>query len=125
MASSLGGFYAIYLSNKYNLKTVLINPSINPYRTTKLYLGKNITQDGIKFNWKNKHLKQLSKYKVKLTELKQEKFYVLLQKGDSVLDYKVAKKYFSKAKVTLEKGGSHRFENLKRQLRNVSSFINK
>jgi predicted esterase YcpF (UPF0227 family) len=33
VGSSLGGFYSLYLSNKYNLKAILINPSITPHRT--------------------------------------------------------------------------------------------
>ncbi|MGB5868138.1 MAG: YqiA/YcfP family alpha/beta fold hydrolase [Arcobacteraceae bacterium] len=123
MASSLGGFYAIYLATKYNLKTVLINPSINPYKTTKTYIGKNITEDGLVFSWKNKHLKQLAQYKVKPKKLNQKIFYIMLQKGDQVLDYKIAKKRFSHAKQKIENGGSHRFDNLKRHFKSISSFI--
>jgi len=125
IASSLGGYYATYLATKYNLKAVLINPSVNPYRTTKTYLGKNTTQDGVEFFWKKKHLKQLVKYKVKQKELQSKKFYLLLQKGDPILNFKVAKKRYPKAKKTIEKGGTHRFKNLKRHLKAVSSFIKK
>jgi len=39
IGSSLGGFYAIYLSQKYSLKAVLLNPSINPYKTLKNLVG--------------------------------------------------------------------------------------
>ena len=39
IGSSLGGFYSIYLSSKYNLKAVLINPSIYPYKTLAKVLG--------------------------------------------------------------------------------------
>jgi len=42
IGSSLGGFYALYLSNKYSLKAVLINPSIYPYKTLKIYKNQDI-----------------------------------------------------------------------------------
>ena len=123
IASSLGGFYATYLSQKYDLKTVLINPSVSPYRTTKIYLGKNTTQDGAEFKWKKKHLKQLEKFKIKQKDLKQNNFYLLLQKNDKVLNYKIANKHYSHGKLLIEKGGSHRFENLNKHLDSVYSFI--
>ena len=123
IASSLGGFYATFLSHKYNLKTVLINPSVTPYKTTKIYLGENTTQDGVIFKWKNKHLKQLRKFKISKKSLKQKNFYLLLQKDDQVLNYKIANKYYDKGKIFLEKSGSHRFENLDKHLESVYAFL--
>jgi len=123
IASSLGGFYATYLSTKYNLKTILINPSVNPYKTTKVYLGQNTTQDGTTFKWKKKHLKQLEKFKIKPKKLNHKNFYILLQKADSVLNYKIANKRYKKGKILIEKKGSHRFENLDRHFKSICSFI--
>ena len=37
IGSSLGGFYALYLANKYDLKAVLINPAVTPWITTDDY----------------------------------------------------------------------------------------
>lgn len=41
VGSSLGGFYSIYLSEKYNLKAVLINPSVEPWVTMKKHIGEH------------------------------------------------------------------------------------
>jgi len=123
IASSLGGFYATFLSNKYNLKTILINPSVNPYKTTKEYLGKNTTHDGMQFKWKKKYLKQLEKLNVKQKNLKHKNFYLLLQKADTVLNYKIARKRYNKGQFLIEKQGSHRFENLDRHFNSICSFI--
>jgi len=125
IASSLGGYYATYLSEKYSLKTVLINPSVNPYKTTKTYLGQNTTQDGVKFLWKKKSLKQLEKFKIKQKHLHSQRFLLFLQKADKVLNYKVALKRYPKAKKIVEKGGTHRFENLERHLKSISLFSKK
>ena len=40
IGGSLGGYYSIYLANKYNIKVALINPAIKPY-TLVSFLGKN------------------------------------------------------------------------------------
>jgi len=122
IASSLGGFYATYLSQKYNLKTVLINPSVNPYKTTNKYLGTNTTQDGIEFKWKKKYLKQLEKLKIKSKKLNHKNFYIFLQKEDQILNYKIANKRYKKGKILIEKKGSHRFENLNRHLNSIDLF---
>ena len=39
--SSLGGYYATYLAEKYETNAVLVNPSVKPYETLAAYLGEN------------------------------------------------------------------------------------
>ena len=39
IGSSLGGYYTIYLSDKYDLKGILINPAVSPEETMKKYIG--------------------------------------------------------------------------------------
>ena len=41
IGSSLGGFYATYFSEKYNLKCVGINPAVMPPADMSQYLGEN------------------------------------------------------------------------------------
>lgn len=122
IASSIGGFYATYLCEKYKIKTVLINPSVKPYKTTTKYLGINTTIDGDEFKWKKKHLKQLDKLKIK--HLKKKNYYIFLQTGDEVLNYKVAKKRYTGAKMLIETGGNHRFKNIERFFGDISEFLN-
>ncbi len=122
IASSIGGYYATYLSNKYNLKTVLINPSVSPYTTTTKYLGENERQDGVKFIWKKSHLKELKKLRVE--KIKKENFFIFLQKGDIVLDYRIALNRYNGSKMVVEDGGNHRFKGFERFFNEVSDFLN-
>ncbi len=41
IGSSLGGFYALYLHHLNDCKTILINPSINPFESLKDAIGKH------------------------------------------------------------------------------------
>lgn len=121
IASSLGGYYATYLSTKYNLKTVLINPSVEPHITTREYLGTIEKHDGTTFEWKEKHLYELSKLWVE--NLKYENFYVFLKRGDEILDYNVAKERYKNSKLLIEDDGDHRFSDLEIQLDKVKAFL--
>ncbi len=122
IASSLGGYYATYLSEKYNLKTVLINPSVRPYETLKKAIGQNERQDGIKFTWKEEHLKMLEAFKV--THPTIENYFLFLQKGDEVLDYRIALEFYKGCKLVIEEGGNHRFKGFGRFFDEVGSFLN-
>jgi len=122
IGSSLGGFYTIYLANKYNLKAVLLNPSIFPYKT----LGRTLDKapnfyDGSSFEWKESHLAMLENYKV--TELKQSNFMVLVQKGDELLDFKEAVDKFSNAEVIVEDGGNHSFDSVERHFEMIGEYL--
>jgi len=121
IASSLGGYYATYLSDKYNLKTVLINPSVKPHITTRQYLGVIKKHDDTTFMWREKHLEELSKLWVK--NLKYENFYIFLKRGDIVLDYKIAKERYKHSKMIIENKGDHRFSDIEKYLQKIKDFI--
>ncbi len=125
IGSSLGGYYAMYLAEKFGLKAVLINPSLKPYKTLKKYIGTQYRYcDNQPFEWKKEYLKELKKLK---TKPKRGNYLVLLQSNDEILNYKKTLKTFKKrpnAKVVVEYGGNHRFENLSSYLCMIKNFIN-
>ncbi len=121
IGSSLGGFYALYLAQKYGLKAVLINPSIYPYVTLKKALGKapNFYDDSY-FSWQESHLEMLKKYEI--TSANQKNIMLLLQKGDETLNYKEAEEKLPNAKQIVEEGGSHSFDGIERYFDEVREF---
>lgn len=122
IASSLGGYYATYISEKYNLKTVLINPSVLPYKTLTKSLGDNMREDGTSFIWREEDILMLEKFKISTPTPKN--YFVFLQKGDEVLDYRIAKKFYIGSKFIIEEGGNHRFKKFERFFDEVSKFFN-
>lgn len=122
IGSSLGGFYSIYLSKKYNLQAVLINPSIHPYITLKKVLGDAPSfYDESSFTWMQTHIEMLKKYIV--DEINQKNIITLLQKGDETLDYKEAVKKLPKSKLVIEEGGSHSFDAVQRHFQKIKDFF--
>jgi len=125
IGSSLGGYYAIYLAEKYGLKAVLINPAVDSSRTLKrvLKMGGMATNyyDNSKFTWSENHIEMLKNYRV--DKVKNGKYLLLLQTGDDVLDYKEAVAKLPNATTIIEEGGTHPFEGIERYFERISSFF--
>ena len=123
IGSSLGGYYAIYLSHKFNIKSVLINPAIRPYDILRRAIPKGINYyDNSFFEFKTQYLDFLKEIEIANPDI--SKFLVLLQKGDEVLDYREALENFQNGNIILEEGGNHSFENFESKLPAIRSFFN-
>ena len=122
IGSSLGGYYSIYLSQKYNIRATLLNPSIHPTITLKNSLGfpPNF-YDESSFRWSETHIEMLANLKTKVT--KQELIMLLVQKGDDLLDYKEAVDYLPNSHMIVEDGGSHSFDGIEKQFKNIVDFL--
>ena len=122
IGSSMGGFYASYFCEKYGIKTVLINPSTEPYITLEPYIGTNkYWCSGETFEWKKSYLQELKRQRIGRVKIPSN-YLLLLQKGDEVLDYTKALHKYEGARLSLEEGGNHRFENLNDHLEMIRRF---
>ncbi len=122
IGSSLGGFYAIYLAEKYNLKAVLVNPAVKPSASLESYIGlqKNIyTQETYAFT--QEHIRQLRDLnRREITH--PERYLLLTQTGDEVLDYRDAVNKMEGAVQVVIDGGDHGFRNFSSYLDTILSF---
>ena len=123
IGSSLGGYYATYLAEKYRMKAVLLNPSTQPWKTLASYVGwqKRFCDEEV-FEFKSIYLEQLQ---VLQTAPDKGKYLLLLQSKDEVLDYTKAQSLYNTHQVIVEYGGNHRFENIDDYLSMIENFINK
>lgn len=122
IGSSLGGYYSLYLSKKYNLRCILINPSIHPYVTLKKVLG--IAQsyyDLSSFTWMESHVEMLKEYAV--DGINEGNVMLLLQKGDATLDYMQAVNKLPNSYQIIEEGGSHSFDAIDRHFQLIRDFL--
>jgi len=127
IGSSLGGYMAIYLSQRYKLKAVLINPSTKPTQTLAKALGlTHHYYDLSQFEWNNQHLKMLERYRVE--KIDTSNFLLLVQTGDETIDYQEAVKLFKDSgidasQMIIEEGGTHAFENIESQFTSIDHFL--
>jgi len=120
--SSLGGYYATYLAEKYSGSAVLINPSVKPYETLRVHLGENkfYFDEGC-WEFDESHIQQLETMKVdNITEA--ERYLVLLQTGDEMLDYREAESKYKNSRCIIEQGGDHSFVGLERFIPQIMQF---
>ncbi|WIO74474.1 YqiA/YcfP family alpha/beta fold hydrolase [Porticoccaceae bacterium LTM1] len=121
--SSMGGYYATYLSEKYGLRAVLINPAVKPYLGLQRYLGENINyHTGESWIMELHHIEQYRALEVEQL-LTPENYWTLLQTGDEVLDYRLAEQKYRDGKMTVEQGGDHSFQNYQRFLPEIYAFL--
>jgi len=124
MGSSLGGFYASYLSDLYGLKAVLINPAVYAHKTLKKYIpegrGTNYYDESY-FEWRESYLEQLKKYDI--VPKNQKNLLLMLQKGDEVLDFEEALDKLPDATLILEEGGAHHFDSFSDHLGTIADFF--
>ncbi len=120
--SSLGGYYAIYLAEKYQIKAVVINPAMYPYTLlNKMGMCRNYYDDS-SFEMKPEYMTQLKDLYV--PEISAPKnIMALLQKGDEVLDYQEAVERLAGGHLVVEEGGNHSFVDIGRHLARIDSFL--
>ncbi len=111
IGSSLGGFYSLWLTEKYvHCRSVLVNPAITPYRLLEEWLGENenlYTHD--KYELTPEHLEQLKALTVN-TLKDPDKYLLLVQTADETLDYREAVDFLSSSPRFVQPGGSHGFD---------------
>lgn len=123
IGSSLGGFYATWLAETYDVKAVLVNPAVRPHELMQKYLGINENPySGVQFELTPLHMETLQSHYLK--DFRQpSRFLLLLQTGDEVLDALEASARFSASPCMIEAGGDHRFQHFERYLPRVFAWL--
>lgn len=122
VGSSLGGHYATWLVEKYGFKAVLVNPAVGLAELLEPALGpqKNL-YTGEEYLLTPRHLQELKSYEVPVIA-RPERYLLLIQTGDEVLDYRKAmEKYRGTRQIVIE-GGDHGFRNFPDHLDMVLDF---
>jgi len=122
IGSSLGGYYATWLADRYDRPAVLVNPAIKPYELLQDYLGPNINHyTGESYELTYEHIQQLKQLDIEYIT-KPHRYLVMLQTGDEVLDYSQAFVKFAGSRMVVEEGGDHSFTDFENHLQAILNF---
>lgn len=123
MGSSLGGFYAAYLAEKYNLRAVLINPSVRPFELLSKYIGENKNfYNNDHYLFEQKHVDELKQFFVP-AHRHPGNLLLMVQTGDEALDFKEATAKYPGSQNIIEYGGDHSFQQFERWYEYTLRFL--
>jgi len=127
IGSSLGGYFASYLSEKYNSLAVLVNPAIKPYELMHDYMGEQVnpyTEEVYQVTKEHiQQLKALEQSAPKIDSEEKNNYLVMVQTDDEVLNYQQAVEKYQYCRLIVQEGGDHSFINFDNCLPTICDYF--
>lgn len=109
VGSSLGGFYATHLAERHDLRAVLVNPAVVAPLELSAYVGEQTNMyTGESFHFTDAHIAELRALELPVIT-RPERYWLMVETGDEVLDYRHAVAKYAGARQTVLEGGDHSF----------------
>ena len=122
IGSSLGGFYATWLTEKMGVRSILINPALTPHIGLREYLGTQTNlHTGEVYKLTETHLIQWEQYYVERLQAI-EAYFLMHTMGDELLDWRLARDRYKGARQLIIEGGDHGFSEFPDYVNNVLDF---
>ena len=123
VGSSLGGFYANYLAEKYDCKAVVLNPAVRAARELAPHVGMMTAYDNDEpFDFRPEYIDELKSLQVeKITN--PSRYFLIAAKGDELLDWQEMVAFYPEAKHLVLDGSDHGIADYAEHLPQVLKFI--
>ena len=123
IGSSLGGFYANYLAEKYDCKAVALNPAVQAARELAPHVGMMTAYDSDEpFDFRPEYIDELKALQVERISIP-SRYFLIAAKGDELLDWKEMSEFYTGAKQLVLEGSDHGISDYPKYLPQVLEFI--
>ncbi len=123
IGSSLGGFYANYLAEKYHCKAVVLNPAVRAARELAPHVGMMTAYDSDEpFDFRPEYIDELLALQVDGITTP-SRYFLIAAKGDELLDWKEMVDFYKGAKQLVLDGSDHGIADYAEHLPEVIRFI--
>ena len=107
IGSSLGGYYASYLAERYGCRAALLNPAVRPDLDLGTHIGLlTAFHSDEQFEFKAEYLDELAVLRVEHVT-RPEHYFLLAATGDEVLDWRQMRDHYVGAKQHIIDGSDH------------------
>ncbi len=121
VGSSLGGYYATWLAERFGLRAVLVNPAVRPYELLAGNVGRQKNfHTGEEYDFTARHIEELRALEV--DSITAGRYLLLVETADEVLDYRLAVGKYRGAQQIVIEGGDHGFSDFADYLDRVLAF---
>ena len=123
IGSSLGGFYATAIAERFGLRAVLLNPAVSPARDLEKYIGETTAwHSDERFFFRREFIAELQA--IAPTALTHPaRYFAIIAKGDEVLSWVEMSKRYAGCKIKLLDGGDHALSDFADHLPDVTYFL--
>jgi predicted esterase YcpF (UPF0227 family) len=122
IGSSLGGFYATWLAERFGCRAALVNPAVDPLANLEKHVGVTTAWHSDEpFEFKREYIDELAALKVdSITQ--PERYFLLAATGDEVLDYRDMVRHYAGARQHVIEGGDHAVSDFEQYVDEVLAF---
>jgi predicted esterase YcpF (UPF0227 family) len=122
IGSSLGGYYATVAAERHGARAVLVNPTVRPDEDLRAHAGVQVNlHTGAAFEVTTAHFDELRAMRVARIS-QPERYFLLVETGDELLDYRQAVAFYAGAYQLLRGGGNHAFVGFETQVPAILRF---
>jgi predicted esterase YcpF (UPF0227 family) len=122
VGSSLGGYYATWLAERFGARAVLINPAVRPATALAAHAGpqRNLHTGEI-WELTPTHFAELDALSV-ARPTRMSRYFLLMRSGDELLNWREAVERYAGAWQFVAGGGDHGWENIDDEINSILRF---